>query len=259
MIKINLLNVTAIFIFGLIFGSFLNVVIYRIPKGISIINPRSFCPNCSANLKWFELIPLISYLIQLGKCSHCNSKISIQYPFVELGNGLLFLILFYFSNDLIQFIFYAILSMTLLCLVIIDFKEYMLPDKIILFGFLISLTYFGYLEKLEILNRFYFTFLTGGCMYLLRLITTKIYNRETFGLGDIKLSALIGFIIGLCESFIALFFGFFLAAIVSSILLITGLRRKDAYLPFGPYLIFGMIIYFLYGEKIIYWYSSLYY
>jgi len=259
MINLNYTNTIIIFIFGLLSGSFLNVAIYRIPKGISVIKPGSFCPNCSENLKWYELIPLVSYLIQSGKCSNCNSKISIQYPLVELGNGLLFLIIFYYSNDLVQFVFIASLSMALLCLIIIDFKEYILPDRLIIFSFIVSLIYFGYYEKLEILNRFYFALLTGGGMYILRMITSKIYKEETFGLGDIKLAALIGFIIGNWETFIALFFGFFLGAIVSSFLLITGLRKRDAYVPFGPYLIFGMVIYFLYGKRIIYWYTSLFY
>jgi len=255
-IELNHINTIIIFILGMIFGSFLNVVIYRIPEGISIIKPGSFCPECSENLKWYELIPLISYLILLGRCSHCKSKISIQYPLIELGNGLLFIILFYYSIDIPQFIFLAILGMALLCLVVIDFKDFILPDVLIILSFIIAIIYFGYYEKLEILPRFYFAILTGGGLYILRMITSKIYKKETFGLGDIKLAALIGFIIGKLETFLALFFGFFIAAVIFILLIITGVKKRDAYLPFGPYLIFGMVVCLIWGDKTIQWYSS---
>ena len=91
-------------------------------------------------------------------------------------------------------------------------------------------------------------------MFVLRMITTKIYNKETFGLGDIKLSALIGFVIGGWDALIAIFFGFILAAVIFSFLILTKIKKRDAYLPFGPYLIFGMIIYIIYGDALIHWY-----
>jgi len=255
----NHTELITIFVLGLIFGSFLNVVIYRIPKDFSIIKPRSFCPECSENLKWYELIPLISYLRQIGKCSYCKSKISIQYPLVELGNGLLLIIIFYYSTDIPHFIFLSMLGMALLCLLVIDFKNFILPDVLIIFSFIVSVIYFGYYEKQQILPRFYFVLMASSGMYILRMITSIIYKKETFGLGDIKLSALIGFLVGQWETFIALFFGFFIAAVVFSFLMIIGLKKRDAYLPFGPYLIFGMVLYLLCGDELVNWYTSFFY
>jgi len=249
-------NITIIVLAGFLFGSFLNVVIYRIPKSLSLIKPASHCPNCSETLKWYENIPLISYIFLLGKCSHCKTKISIQYPLIEILNGLLLLGIAYFSKDITQFIVFSLLGMTFLCLVVIDFKNYILPDILIIISSVIVLIYFGYYEKLEALPRFYYAILTGSGMYVLRMVTSKIYKKETFGMGDIKLSALIGFIIGHWDAFIAIFFGFIIAAVIFTFLIITRLQKKDAYLPFGPYLIFGMILYTMYGEIILRWYIS---
>ncbi len=256
--KLDYANISIIFIVGLLFGSFLNVVIYRIPKSISLIKPASNCPNCSENLKWYENIPLLSYIFLFGKCSHCKTNISIQYPLIELLTGLMLIGIAYYSIDILQFIVFSLLGMTLLCLVVIDFKNYILPDILIIISFVIVLFYFGYSEKLEALPRLYYAILAGSGMYVLRMVTTKIYKKETFGMGDIKLSVLIGFIIGYWDAFVAIFFGFVLAAVIFSILIITRLQKKDAYLPFGPYLIFGMIFYIMYGELVLRWYISLF-
>ena len=251
---LNYTNTSIIIIVGLLFGSFLNVVIYRIPKSLSVIKPASHCPNCSENLKWFENIPLISYVFLLGKCSHCKKKISIQYPLIEILNALLLLVIAYFSKDVPQFAVFSLLGMTLLCLIVIDFKNYILPDILIIISFAIILIYFSYYERLEVLVRFYYALLAGSGMYVLRMVTTKLYKKETFGLGDVKLSILIGFIIGYWDAFIAIFFGFVLAAVIFAFLIITRLQKKDSYLPFGPYLIFGMVFYILFGEEILRWY-----
>ena len=249
-------NIAIIFIVGLLFGSFLNVVIYRLPKSMSVIKPASQCPQCSESLKWYENIPLISYIFLLGKCSHCKSRISIQYPLIEIFNGILLLSIAYFSIDILQFIVLSMVSMTLFCLVVIDFKNYILPDILIIISFVIIFLYLGYFERYEVLHRFYYALLTGSGMYVLRMVTSKLYKKETFGLGDIKLSALIGFVIGYWDAFIAIFFGFILAAFIFAFLIVTRLQKRDAYLPFGPYLIFGMVLYILYGESILRWYIN---
>ena len=173
--EFNTIPLIIVFLFGLMIGSFLNVVIYRIPKDISVIKPGSFCPECSENLKWYELIPLISYLIQAGKCTHCKAKISMQYPLIEFSNGILFIMIYFYSIDIPHFVFLSMLGMAMLCLVVIDFKDFILPDVLIIFSFVIVLVYFGYYEKLEILPRFYFALFAAGGMYLLLMITSKIY------------------------------------------------------------------------------------
>jgi leader peptidase (prepilin peptidase)/N-methyltransferase len=148
--------------------------------------------------------------------------------------------------------------MTFLCLIVIDFKNYILPDILIIIGLIFSIVYFGYTEQIESFIRFYYAILTGSGLFVLRLLTTKIYKKETFGLGDVKLSFLIGYIIGGWDSFVAIFFGFVLAAFIFGFLILSKLQKKDAYLPFGPYLILGMVVYILYGEQILRWYIHLF-
>lgn len=249
--KLDFSNLTIVFITGVIFGSFLNIVIFRLPKSLSIIKPASHCPNCSENLKWYENFPLISFILLKGKCSYCKTEISIQYPLIEIINGLLFLAIAYLSKDITQFLFFSLLGMTLLCLVVIDFKYYLLPDILILISFVIAMTYFGYYERLDVLPRFYYAILVGSGMYVLRMLTSKLYKKETFGLGDVKISLLVGFIIGSWEAFIAIFFGFFIAAVLFAFLIMLRVQKRHSYLPFGPYLVFGMVIYLIYNKDFI--------
>ena len=251
-------HITILFIAGVILGSFLNVVIYRIPKSQSLYKPASNCPHCSHKIKWYENIPVISYIILLGKCSNCKKSISLQYPVIEILNGILLIAVVYFSANIPELILYSLLSMTFFCLVVIDFQNYILPDILIIVGFVLAIIYFGYTEKFDSLIRLYYAILAGSGLFVLRLITTKIYKKETFGLGDVKLSFLIGYMVGGWDAFVAIFFGFVLAAFIFGFLIISRLQKRDAYLPFGPYLIFGMIVYIMYGDEILRWYIHLF-
>lgn len=252
--KIFNLHYLIIFILGTIFGSFLNVVIYRLPKKISLIKPGSYCPKCKTKLKWFENVPVISFFLLRGKCSNCNQKISIQYLFIELVTGVIFVIVYAHSSDLFQFIFTTIMGMLFLCLVIIDFKEYILPDILLILIFLSGIIYFGYNEKSFVLLRILYGLVIGGSFYGFRYITSKFYKKITFGFGDVKLAAIIGFFLGIQNAYIAIFFGFILAAVIFAILIFSKHVDRNDYLPFGPYMIFGMATYFLYGDEIINWY-----
>jgi len=214
-----------------------------------LIRPPSYCPNCYGYLKWYEKIPLISFVLLRGKCSHCKTIISIQYPLIELINGSLLLLIALYSTDIFQFIAYSFLAMTLLCLVAIDFKYYILPDKLIIISFIVALIYFGYIEKLNVLHRFYIAILAGSAMYFLRLVSSYLYKKETLGIGDVKLSFLIGFIVGTLDVFLAIFFGFLIALIMFILSFIARLQRRESYIPLGPYLVFGMSIYLIYNNS----------
>ena len=119
---------TLIFLLGTIIGSFLNVCIYRIPKGQSIIYPSSNCPNCGTYLKWYNLVPILSFIIQRGKCGYCREKISLQYPIVEFSNGLLYLLLYNKFDLIIDFIFYSIVFSILLIIFFIDLYYQIIPN-----------------------------------------------------------------------------------------------------------------------------------
>jgi len=248
------LQITYLFLLGTIFGSFLNVVIYRLPKGMSLIKPASQCSHCNTPIKWYENIPVFSYVFLKGKCANCKKKISLLYPTVEILNGILFVIIAVQTSGLFQFITFAIITMLFLCLIFIDFKNYILPDVLLVLIFLTGLIYFSYIESFGIIPRFFYAFITGITFFLLRFVTSKIYKKETFGLGDIKLGALIGFFVGSMKSFIAIFFGFIIAAIIFLMLIALKKVKRDTYMPFGPYIVFGMVVFLFYGEEIMHWY-----
>ncbi len=243
-----------LFVLGSIFGSFLNVVIYRLPKGLSVIKPGSYCPNCQTEIKWYKNIPIFSYLFLKGKCSTCDKPISFLYPIVELLTGIIFVVFLYNSESILEFVVYIVIAMLFLCLVFIDFKDYLLPDVLLSIIFLVSLIYFGYEEGLNAWPRILFGLMTGTALWILRFASSLIYKKEAFGLGDVKLGALMGFLLGIPDALIAIFFGFVIAAFIFFFLIIFKKVSKDTCLPFGPYMVFGMISFLLYGEEIIQWY-----
>ncbi len=252
--KIDYLYFVYLFILGSIFGSFLNVVIFRLPKGLSLINPGSYCPNCKTKIKWYENIPIFSYLFIKGKCTNCDKSISILYPIIELLTGIIFVIFLYNSNSIIEYIVFVVIAMLFLCLVFIDFKEYLLPDILLSIIFLIGLIYFGYNEGLNAWPRLLYGLMTGTMLWLLRYTSSLVYKKEAFGLGDVKLGALLGFLLGIPDALLAIFFGFVIAAFIFISLILLKKVSKDTYLPFGPYMVFGMISFLLCGEEIIHWY-----
>lgn len=146
-----------IFIYGLIIGSFLNVCIYRIPREESIAFPSSHCPKCSTSLKWYDNIPLFSYIFLRGKCRYCSTNISIQYPLIEALNALIYIVLFSYFDLSLNFLFYALISSVLIVIMMIDLKEMIIPDILVIIILGLSLVH-------KSLNFFYME-------YLLRYLT----------------------------------------------------------------------------------------
>jgi len=265
----------SIFIFGLCVGSFLNVVVYRLPKGIKISGGRSFCPNCNKKIIWRENIPLFSYLFLKGKCSSCKRKISIQYPIIELITGLLFLLawrkisLLYFDSTpyLIISLFYCfIIIAILIAIFFIDLKHYIIPDKLIIFGVIATIIYLGltslFLASKSVvlmnssiikhilpmsfirptvfnnlfINNFIFAIIGVGFFGLLVLIT----KGKGMGMGDLKLAGLMGLMLGggLIEAF---YISFITGAVLGLFLIITNKKGLKSEIPFGPFLVFSTL------------------
>ena len=128
-----------IFIYGLLIGSFLNVCIFRIPKKESIAFPSSYCPKCKTKLKWYDNIPLLSFIVLRGKCRYCKDKISVQYPLVEFSNAILYLILYNHFGLSIDFIFYALISSVLVAITFIDLLEMLIPDSLVIIILILSI------------------------------------------------------------------------------------------------------------------------
>jgi len=220
-----------IFVFGLAVGSFLNVIICRLETKESIIFSRSHCPHCRAVLKWYDLIPVLSFLIQKGRCRYCGKKISWQYPVVEITTGLLFLLIF---NQflILNFFYYLIIISFLLIIFVYDLKHYIIPDKIVYPAIGIALLYALFLIPDSLFNHFLAAILASGFFLSLVLIS----KGKWMGLGDVKLAFLMGLVLGWTNILTVLFLAFFSGAVIGLGLIIFGKKSIKSQIPFGPFL-----------------------
>ncbi|OGR30371.1 MAG: peptidase A24 [Desulfuromonadaceae bacterium GWB2_53_15] len=245
------------FIFGTVVGSFLNVCICRMPKDESIVSPPSHCPFCDYRIRWYDNIPLLSYLLLRGKCRGCGAHISLQYPLVELLNGLLTLALFYRFGLSITFVALFLFCSSLVVITFIDIEHQIIPDEISLSGIVIGFIFSFFLPWQTWLNSLLGILLGGGSLLLVAYGYQWLTGKEGMGGGDIKLLAMMGAFLG----WKSIPFIIFASSLVGSILGITIMliQKKDSKLaiPFGPYLAFGAILYIFYGRQLIQWYFSL--
>lgn len=238
-------------IYGVIIGSFLNVCIYRIPRKESIVVKRSHCMTCGNQLKWYDLIPLLSWLFLRGKCRVCKERISIQYPLVEFANGFGYAIIVIVNGVNITSILYCLCTSALLALSVIDWRTYEIPV-----AFNIFIGILGIIKLLTDLEHWYvyaIGFLSvSGFLYLLFLIT----KGRGIGGGDIKLMAAAGLLIGWKNIVLSLVLG----SILGSIIHLTRMRlqNEENVLAFGPYLSLGIFISMVYGNQIIEWYLKMF-
>lgn len=232
-----------IFIFGLFFGSFYNVIGLRLPQKKSIVFPGSHCPKCKHVLKWYELIPVISYIFLGGKCKKCKKDISPIYPFIELATGLLFSSSYLIFGLQIELIFSLIFVSFLMIIIVTDIKYMVIPDTVMIVGLILLIIVRFFIDTpyevgISILNGIgAFTI-----MYLIKLTGDLMYKKETMGGGDIKLMTIIGFVLGIPLGVITIFLASLIAFPVAITLLIT---KKTNILPFGPFLAIASLILFL--------------
>lgn len=240
------------FIYGLVFGSFYNVVGLRVPKKESIVSPPSHCTVCDRRLTAIDLIPVFSYVFLRGKCRGCGTKISVIYPLMELVTGVLFALSFYYLGFSIE-LAVALLFISMLVIITVSDIAYMLiPNKILLpFGISIAL-----LRIVSPLAPWWDSFL-GATVGFLVLLLIAIVSKGGMGGGDIKLFFVIGLVLG---TKLALF-TLFLAALIGSIVGIIHLRRtrqgRKTPIPFGPSIAAAAVISYFYGNLLVGWYLSL--
>jgi len=248
------INAVLIFILGLIVGSFSNVCIYRIPKNESIIFPASHCPKCNSPIKPVDNIPLISYILLKGRCRNCKSKISIQYPVVELLTGLIYLIISLIYGLSVQTLIYIILSSALIIIAFIDLNEEIVPDVISLPGIVIGFIISFFVTYISFINSALGILAGGGIILIIGLAGSVIFKKEAMGGGDVKLAAMIGAFLGWKYIIVSLFLGFFLGAVTGIILILSKIKSREDLVPFGPFIVLGSFVTILWGEKIISWY-----
>ncbi len=251
------------FILGAVVGSFLNVCICRLPEGKSIVSPPSACPLCGIRIRWYDNIPIISFLVLKAKCRACHAPISWRYPLIEALNGLLTLFLFMKFGASFTFLALFIFSSSLVVITCIDLDHQIIPDEIslpgIITGFLCSFfiedSYSG--MNLGWLNSLGGILLGGGSLFLVAWGYEKLTGKEGMGGGDIKLLAMMGAFLGwLCVPFIILAASLVGSVIGVSVMMIQKKDRKLA-IPFGPFLAFGALLYIFFGRQLIFWYLSI--
>ncbi len=231
-----------VFMFGLCFGSFANVCIYRMPRDISIVKPNSHCPKCKKPIKWYDNIPVISYICLGAKCRSCGDKISIIYPSIELLCGFLFLSMYFLFGYSYILVPFCLLVFSLMVITAIDFEFQIIPDEIsfmlIIVGFTVS--FFNYtlgdtiLQR--ILNSLLGFFAGGGSLFLVAVLGKLIFKKDAMGGGDIKIMAGVGTFLGWDRVLLAIAIACLLGSVVGIALIVFRKIARRQEIAFGPYL-----------------------
>jgi leader peptidase (prepilin peptidase)/N-methyltransferase len=247
------------FVFGACIGSFLNVVICRMPEGQSIVSPPSHCPACKHAIPFYFNLPIISFLLLRGKCGFCKAPISIRYPLVELITGLLALGLFLKFGLTPAAFFYFIFGAVLIAISFIDLDHQIIPDKLSLPGIIIFSTSCLFVPQMRFVSVVVGILTGGGILYLVALFYYYIRKHQGMGGGDIKLLAMIGAATGVKGVFFTLFTGSIFGTLGGMAAMVPAGKSqiRQTKIPFGPFLSLGAILYIFWGEPIIHWYINL--
>lgn len=239
-------------------GSFLNVCVYRLPKGIFSKERFSFCPHCKQRIKWFDNIPLLSYVLLKGRCRHCRQRISFNYPLVELFTALSFLFLFTQLSLTPLFFIYSFLICALIVSTFTDFEERIVPDEISLGGLVLGLLISFIYPTLHgvgshwggLLNSLLGMLVGGGSLYLTGIFGNIVFRKESMGGGDVKLLAMVGAFLGWKIVLLAFFISPFFGAAVGIVL---KLKKKVETIPYAPFLSLGSVVSLIWGKEILFW------
>ena len=245
----NIIYIIYMFVIGTIMGSFFNVIGHRLSKNESAIKPRSHCEFCGHILAWYELIPIISFLIQGGKCRKCRAKLSWWYPLIEIITGLFFVGCYLYYGFTYDLLLALIISSVLIITCISDFNYLVILDEVLVVSSLAALVVIFLKEGF---NGLIISLLSGLLMFffmlMVKIVGDKAFKRESLGGGDIKLSLFIGLVLGYKLSFINLVLASFLALPVAFSYLV---KLKDREVPFGPFLIISTFIIYIFSTQIL--------
>jgi leader peptidase (prepilin peptidase)/N-methyltransferase len=268
----------AVFVIGLVIGSFLNVCIVRLPRGGSIVSPPSHCPRCNSSIKFYDNIPLISFLLLRGKCRTCGEPISWQYPLVELVNALFYVWIvreFWLGGEAILMM---ALCSSLIVITFIDLEHLIIPDSITLPGMLVGLSLAPFFMSSLVdplpfhldhffphagpyltgfLNSLIGLIMGGGPLLAIGWIWEKLRHVEAMGGGDVKLMGMVGSFLGWKGALLTIMLGALAGSAVGLVLIVLNRHKMGTYIPFGPFLAVGAVASAFYGPDIVSWYIGL--
>jgi leader peptidase (prepilin peptidase) / N-methyltransferase len=251
-----------IFVFGALIGSFLNVCIYRIPRGQSIIWPSSRCPSCSNPINSYDNIPVLSYFILRARCRACSEKIPLRYPVVEALNAFSYLLVFWRFGPEWSFLVYSLLCSALIVITFIDLDFQIIPDRITLPGIPLGIVAGSFLLPDPFLRASDLGFtasLIGAIsgfafFYMVAFLSIKVLKKEGMGGGDIKMMAMLGGFLGWKAVILTTFLGSLFGSVIGIGLMAFRGREKGSLIPFGPFLALGAVVSLFFGQEILLWY-----
>jgi leader peptidase (prepilin peptidase)/N-methyltransferase len=239
-------------VLGLVIGSFLNVVIFRLPRKMMFRSDRSICPTCERQLAWYHNIPVLSFILLRGKCAFCASPISWRYPLVESLNSLAYLYFFHFYSWSWPFATWAVLSSLLIIVIFIDYDFQIIPDVITIPGMILGLVAALLPGGMGIVASAIGLVVGGGALYLIAVFGDWLFKKESMGGGDIKLAAMLGSFLGWSKMVVVLMSAAFIGLFVSLLVMVFSARlRQTRLIPFGPFLAVAAFVALLYGDQLI--------
>ena len=246
-----------VFLFGICVGSFLNVCIYRLPESKSIVHPRSMCPGCGTLIRFYDNIPILSYMLLRGKCRHCGARISFRYPVVEFISGIFAVGVFWkFGLGLESLIYFTFIA-TLLVITFIDIDHQIIPDVISLPGIPLFFAASFALPSVSWVESLVGILIGGGSLWLVAQLYYLLTRKEGMGGGDIKLLAMMGAIIGWRGVLFTIFTASAVGTIAGLLVILKAGKSMKLKIPFGPFLAIGAIAYIFFGPQLIAWYFNL--
>jgi leader peptidase (prepilin peptidase)/N-methyltransferase len=245
------------FVFGAVIGSFLNVCIYRIPAGVSIVHPPSRCPACGSSIRWYQNVPILSYLLLRGKCADCGVRISARYPLVEALTGLLFALVLYRIGFQWATLVYWLFAAALIVITFIDFDHQIIPDMISLPGIAVGFLCSFAVPWISWTDSLLGILAGGGSLYLVAVVYEQLAKKEGMGGGDIKLLAMIGAFLGWKAVLPVIFFSSLMGTLVGVPVMLIKKAGSKLAIPFGPFLAAAALFYLFWGAALIRWYLGL--
>ncbi len=267
-----MLEVALAFLAGLLIGSFLNVCVYRLPRDLSVVRPRSYCPQCEKPVAWYDNIPVASYLILGGRCRHCKARIPLRYLLVEAATGAAFAICVLGLGLTLAALKYAIFSAILITLLATDFEERILPDEFTLGGAVVGIVFAAVvpidsgivtfflsgalgLRMASVAEALVSAWVAGGAIWLVGWLYEKIRHREGMGFGDVKMIAMIGAFLGFQETLLTLILASVLGSVTGVAYVLIAKKDMSTYeLPFGSFIGLAGLVVALWGHVVRVWY-----
>ena len=256
----NIFIMIVVVLFGIIIGSFLNVCIVRLPKEESIVYPASHCVSCNHELKFIDLIPVLSFIFLRGRCRYCDKKISVRYILIELLTGVIAGLTFYWYGFSVDFFRVFVLEIILLVVTCVDLEYQIIPDQLVLAGISVGIILIIYDLFVSPIYRTWYSPLLGGIvvssiLFIFSKIGQKIYKIEdVIGLGDVKLFIAIGMILGLEKVLIAFLVAIYLGGVYGIGIMLIDKKNSKKLIPFAPFISLGSIVSVYFGYDLVYWY-----